>query len=344
MIANVQHWTELIAKRLSGNIRDDEARMLDAWIARDPEHKEYYDHLVSVWSLTQKGQVQTTDVDADWTIFEKRLQQNPATLTIPKIRVLQIKPSRVALRVIASVAAVLLIGVVLVSVLLREPKANLIAASAGDRTRFEVVLPDGSKVILRRGGSVEYNEDFKERDIVLHGEAYFEVTHDEAHPFTVSAGNGSVRVLGTKFNVKERDDKTVELYVTEGRVAFAPASRKFDAKIFSEGQAGMLAPQAEAEVERTAAPGPNATSWISGRLVFDHTSLDHVLEDIARHFAVQVQVADSALFSCELKADFENATLATVFETLRFSLNLDIDTTGNSYLITGNPCNPNQNN
>jgi ferric-dicitrate binding protein FerR (iron transport regulator) len=213
----------------------------------------------------------------------------------------------------------------------------MILAEAGQNPSYEVLLPDGSKVTLRKGSSLRYEEHFVEREVTLIGEAFFDVTHDEAHPFSVVAGGGIVRVLGTKFNLKADQNTTVELYVEEGRVAFAPGTRKFDAKIFSEGQAGNLSSEPGAVVERSAAPGKNVTSWMSGKLIFDHATLDHVIADISRHFSVPVQ-ADSALYSCELKADFEHATLEDVLETLRFSLNLQIDTSGDGFLISGQPC------
>jgi transmembrane sensor len=234
-------------------------------------------------------------------------------------------------------AAVLLFGILSVTLLLtRKPVQTEIIAEAATSMR-ELVLPDGSKVTLRQGSTLRYNESFVEREVILIGEAFFEVTRDESRPFSVAAGSGNVRVLGTKFNLKALSDTPVELFVDEGQVAFAPSARKFDAKIFSAGQAGILKPTQNAEVERTEAPGPNVTSWINGRLVFDHETLDHVLADISRHFAIPVQ-ADSSLYSCELKADFEHATLDNVLETISFSLNLQVEKSGDTVVISGSPC------
>ncbi|HLF64612.1 MAG TPA: FecR domain-containing protein [Saprospiraceae bacterium] len=338
MIANVQHWTELIAKRLSGNIREDEARMLDAWVARDPEHKEYYDHLTYIWSVTGFNQTDHFLPEADWDYLEKRLQNPGGKIHIPHLSLPKVQMPRIFIRTVAA-AAVVLFGVLSVILLFNNQReATLILADAGNLPAHEIALPDGSKVILRKGSTLRYFQKFVEREVTLSGEAFFDITHDEAHPFTVVGGNGIVRVLGTKFNLKAVSTSAVELFVEEGRVAFAPAARKFDAKIFSAGQAGSLAPTADADVERAAAPGPNVTSWISGKLVFDHATLDHVLSDISRHFSVPMQVSDSSLFVCELKADFENATLENVLETLRFSLNLQIDKSGESYIVSGEPC------
>lgn len=340
MIANVQHWTELIAKRLSGNIREDESRMLDAWVARDPEHMEYYQHLSRVWSVTGSLEPDLLHLEEDWTQIERRIQPHSASPRLPKISLPVITAPRIPLRRFAAVAAVFLIAIfgAIWIYQSQHDKPQLIIAEAGNKNSHEVVLPDGSTVILRKGSTLAYQDDFAEREVALNGEGFFDVTHDEARPFSVTAGNGTIRVLGTKFNVKTAENASVELYVEEGRVAFAPTTRKYDAKIFSEGQAGILLHVSGAEVERTAAHGQNVTSWINGKLVFDHVTLDHVLIDLTRHFSVPIQVADSALYACELKADFDNATLENVLETLRFSLNLQIEKSGNNYIVSGEPC------
>ena len=70
MIANVQHWTELISRKLSGNIRQDEARMLEEWLARDPEHLDYYQNLVKVWEVSTSAITNTSLPEADWNDLE----------------------------------------------------------------------------------------------------------------------------------------------------------------------------------------------------------------------------------------------------------------------------------
>jgi ferric-dicitrate binding protein FerR (iron transport regulator) len=258
---------------------------------------------------------------------------------MPQIEVPELKVVRRPLLRIAAAAAVILVLVVAgVFVFNRQHGTpDQVVVNAPEHGTQVIELPDRSKVTLREGSSLQFAEDFEEREVVLTGEAFFDVTPDETRPFSVLAGNGNIRVLGTRFNVKAFPDSKVELYVEEGRVAFAPNARRFDARIFSEGQAGVLVDSAYAYIERTAAPGVNAISWISGRLVFDHVTLDHVLADVSRHFLVDLR-ADPTLYSCELKADFYSASLDDIFETLRFSLNLNIEKADDTYVISGQPC------
>lgn len=86
---------------------------------------------------------------------------------------------------------------------LSEAKAvyhTLIVERGGE---FQLVLADGTKVWLNSDSELTYPDVFNEktRQVYLKGEAYFEVAHSERQPFLVKAGDYSIRVLGTAFNV-----------------------------------------------------------------------------------------------------------------------------------------------
>jgi len=71
-----------------------------------------------------------------------------------------------------------------------------------------VVLPDQTKVWLNANSTLLYPETFegRERSVRLEGEAYFDVTRDEKHPFTVSVPDCRIKVLGTQFDVSSFPD------------------------------------------------------------------------------------------------------------------------------------------
>ncbi len=81
------------------------------------------------------------------------------------------------------------------------------------------VLPDGSVVDLKPGAriAVAYSETLR-RVVLEQGEAHFAVAKNPHRPFIVAAGEVEFRAVGTAFSV-QRDPATVELLVTEGRVA-----------------------------------------------------------------------------------------------------------------------------
>ena len=78
--------------------------------------------------------------------------------------------------------------------------------------------------------------------------------------------------------------------------------------------------------------------WQYGELLFDHVTMDHVLADLSQYYGVSFTVSDSLLYGCELKADFLHEPFDDVLETLRFSLHVQIEKTGDTWVISGAPC------
>ncbi|GGH12189.1 FecR family protein [Sphingobacterium alkalisoli] len=91
-------------------------------------------------------------------------------------------------------------------------------------------LPDGTKVWLNADSKISFALQFikKTREIILDGEAYFEVSKDKDHPFIVKSNGQQIEVLGTQFNVNSyRDEPTTAKTLVEGnRVDFRTAMRK----------------------------------------------------------------------------------------------------------------------
>ena len=79
-------------------------------------------------------------------------------------------------------------------------------------------LPDGSVIHLNKRSSITYAAKFKpRREVKLTGEAFFDVVHDTAAPFTVHVGDVTVRDVGTSFNISS-NSKRIEVIVENGVV------------------------------------------------------------------------------------------------------------------------------
>lgn len=69
--------------------------------------------------------------------------------------------------------------------------------------RAELILPDSTKVWVNARSKLVYPTSFGKgiRHVELNGEAYFDVRHNEQHPFVVKTSRADIQVLGTEFNV-----------------------------------------------------------------------------------------------------------------------------------------------
>jgi transmembrane sensor len=102
----------------------------------------------------------------------------------------------------------------------RPPAALHYATARGEQRTLR--LADGSTLRLNGATRIAVAFAADRREVRLEsGEAYFDVAHDAARPFTVRAGTSDARVLGTAFDVDLRRDQ-VELAVYRGAVRFGP--------------------------------------------------------------------------------------------------------------------------
>ena len=87
---------------------------------------------------------------------------------------------------------------------------------------MQVVLSDGSKVLLESSSQIRYAEKFSGplREVYLEGEAFFDVHKDPSKPFLVYSNGLITKVLGTTFTIKSRsNDPEVTVSVKTGRVS-----------------------------------------------------------------------------------------------------------------------------
>jgi len=108
---------------------------------------------------------------------------------------------------------------------------NKVIVPLGSRSTVE--LPDGTIVTLNSGSCMQYASSFGEnsREIILEGEGYFKVAHNEAIPFIVRAKDVTIKALGTEFNVTAYpEEKMVRTTLVKGSVSIREDGNHANAK------------------------------------------------------------------------------------------------------------------
>lgn len=159
--------------------------------------------------------------------------------------------------------------------------------------KFQVRLPDGSKVWLNSASSLSYPTVFtgKERKVLLKGEAYFEIASNKNLPFRVVTNGQVVEVLGTHFNINSYDDEDfTKTTLLEGsvRVTLKTASNKL-------GKTKMLKPgeQSLTNVKNTGirvenADTEKAIAWKNGYFKFKNTPIKEIMREVERWYDVEL--------------------------------------------------------
>ncbi len=187
----------------------------------------------------------------------------------------------------------------------------------GDKT--ELTLPDGTTVILNSKTTLrcEGKYGLDERRVTLDGEAFFKVAKDADRPFILTAGDVIIEVLGTKFNVRAYQDKSViETFLAEGSVKLLTSGKDehqiimkpSDKVVFDKVSGSMSVTQSDAEIE---------TAWISGGIVFKSAGFGEIMEKLGQHYGVGIEIKGNNIDQGLFTGHFNEADIDSVLDILR---------------------------
>ncbi|MGV8135828.1 MAG: FecR family protein [Mangrovibacterium sp.] len=193
-----------------------------------------------------------------------------------------------------------------------------------------VQLSDGTMVWLNAGSQLVYPSVFlkDKREVVLIGEAYFDVAKKPAKPFVVKTSNLSVTVLGTKFDVSAYpEDEFAETVLESGSVALEVSDRNF----FNRNKKVFLKPNQKGRVKREngemslmEVDVSQYTSWKDGMLKFEREDLIRVLRKVERYYNVRIELGDPLTggFLISGKLDLKNSPEETL-NSIRLTVPID---------------------
>lgn len=170
--------------------------------------------------------------------------------------------------------------------------------------RVNVALPDGSNVWLNAGTRMQYPVSFmkEKREIILDGEAYFEVVHKEEAPFVVHTHVMDVEVLGTKFNVEAYSgQKEFEASLMQGKVRVrSPYDNKISV-ILSPDQKTTLK---DGRLVVSKIDDYNVYRWKEGLYCFKNKAFADIMEDLERYYDMKIQLDKKSIKEVVLTGKF----------------------------------------
>jgi len=292
----------------------DDWLAFEAWLGESPAHQAAYDRVEQSWlDVEDAAPLLAPANDAPPVAAPGPRSDLFSAQPAPRRRdaVRRPAPSRRAWALgAAALAASLAVAVVGVNQWPGAAPSETFIAAPG-QTR-QVTLADGSHVWLNAGSRIDVRLERRARRVQLaDGEAVFDVTHDAARPFLISTGQREVRVVGTEFNLRQRDgdfDLTVRRGVVEvrpeGEAAARPTRVAAGHRLTAQrGTAGVL----------TQTPPDAAFAWTQGQLVYENAALSAVAADLSRSLGKPVRIVDTATgqlrFSGVLTLDDKSAVL-----------------------------------
>ncbi|WP_220761932.1 FecR family protein [Flavobacterium sp. UMI-01] len=180
-------------------------------------------------------------------------------------------------------------------------------------------LPDDSEVILNADSKISFKkQEWEEnRDLVLEGEAYFEV--QKGKTFSVNTADGIVKVLGTHFNVKQRQDY-FEVRCYEGLVSVTHQNNTI---LLPQGKTFRLINN---QIENVADFTVSSPSWLQQESSFESIPLSQVISELKRQYDLKITTKDidtSVLFTGTFT--HKNTTIALEAITIPLQIRYKIE-------------------
>ena len=279
---------------------------LEAWMAKSPRHRAAFLRLSVAWrrsNALRKHAALSGEADED--LFDPaRRRSHEQDYHSPgepesRIRTFLRAPAFRMVATVVLLAATALVGHAFWSTSGRAPLETY-STQVGEIRK--VTLSDNSVLALNTNSlvNVRYTSGHREVELVR-GEALFTVAHNTRRPFDVKASGTVVRAVGTEFSVRLRDELSIDVLVSEGRIAINPPGQ-------STIWAGMTARVRSGRIVARSLSSDDISdrlSWTNGRLAFHGQTLGEVVSEFNRYNSIQLLVSEPKLSGLRIGGNFQ---------------------------------------
>ncbi|MGB5237119.1 MAG: FecR domain-containing protein [Flavobacteriaceae bacterium] len=275
-----------LAKWLNNELSEEELKEF--------KNSEEYASYQRILAASDQLEAPEFDTDMAWKDFHDRRHAH-------KPKVVKMRPIQKMMRIAAAIAVLFVI-----SYFYFDSLNETISTQYAHRET--VILPDASEVILNAGSEISFSKKGwdQQRNIELEGEAFFKVA--EGKKFTVSTAAGTVTVLGTQFNVEQRDG-FFEVSCYEGlvRVNFKELETQLPA-----GSSIVIFNGTVVEEKVAINESP---SWVKDESSFKSIPFKFVLNELERQYDIEV-VTDNIDTVRLFTGTFSNTNLKLALESI----------------------------
>ncbi|HVP84973.1 MAG TPA: FecR domain-containing protein [Rhizomicrobium sp.] len=215
----------------------------------------------------------------------------------------------------------------------KQPQDQVFATPVGGRE--SITLADGSQIELNTNTELRLPQGSRQA-VLVKGEAYFQIKHDPAKPFTLDAGDHRVIDLGTKFVVRRKETR-LEVTLVEGsaRVETAPGSAHPQSAVLAPGDVAVATNDDLKVTRKPAAMLADTLSWRSGFVTFHHTTLSQAAAELNRYNSEQIVITDDAAAHRVFGGKFRTTDSERFADVAGTALGLHVEHRGNDIVISG---------
>ncbi len=298
-----------------------------------PEQRAVFEEakalVLSLALLPSDEEVLEAFLDFKKEINNLQIEQPTKLVSLPKKKVTKIN----SLKVISTAASILFLLSIGVWQFFLAPTTATIQLTTNYGEVKTHLLPDGSKVILNANSSLIFKEHWTtntQREVQLDGEAFFEIIKkSDNEQFIVQTNKGTIQVLGTSFNVKQRAT-AFEVALLEGAVALSIP--KYPIIKMEPGELVQI--EGSDKYDRRTADVDAVSAWRFKRMVFKELTIAKVIQRLKDEFDWKVTVNDQNLLKRKITATIPKNDPELLLKALSEIYDLQIEQlTTKAYLI-----------
>lgn len=301
-------WLE---RRDCGSWNAADQAMLDDWLSQSLAHRVAYWRMNAAWSRTERLMVL------------RSMRRSEGELKSPMRRSL------------SRGAAVLGFAALLAGAIQFYPRDNGWTYATPLGGHETIRLGDGSQIELNTNTSIRVAAQGDTRKVWLDkGEAFFQIRHDAAHPFTVITRDLRIVDLGTRFLVRQ-DGQKLFVSLVEGKARIEPSNGSDrPPRILTPGDVAVATADTISVMRKPMPVLDAQLSWRRDVLVFDHTTLREAAAEFNRYNSEKLVIADPQAAGRTIGGTFPKNGLVDFAEVARQMLGLTVTRHGEEIVIS----------
>ncbi|HLZ87716.1 MAG TPA: FecR domain-containing protein [Puia sp.] len=347
---------ELIVLALQGELSPEDELRFHQWLASSAANREHYEGLARIWKegVADYPFYEQANETQGWVALRQKMEAGQAGWeeagkaglgeAAQAGRGEAGQEGREEARVIPVGAGKRVIGMarrmaVAAVLLLMAGAGWWYLSGRGSATAYEtaaneeknIPLPDGSTVQLQPRTRIEVAAGYNKTDrtvVLIEGKARFDVSRQKQQPFMVDMDAAQVKDIGTSFTIEKTKD-SIEVAVSEGRIAFIPKKAGAPREISAGGVVCLYTPaHGLGEIRETGSAAGSADS-----LRFDNAPLSTVLSALEKVSGKKILLTDAQIAQKKLTIRLSGESLEDALRVICASFDLEYSVRNGVYIL-----------
>ncbi|NVK56941.1 MAG: FecR domain-containing protein [Alteromonadaceae bacterium] len=324
-----------VARLHSGELTASEEIAIQNWCSSSAAHRREFQHQIAIWdSCTQL--YEASDSDMRKPKYKMAFGIAAAAMIVLAVSFLSVLPGSMSNSERPDI--VQQVDLQTSPYAATDQTSNTYITQVGEvRT---ITLADNTQVTLNTDTqiNVAFSDTVRELTLVR-GEAFFDVAKDPAKVFVIHSGERTIRVIGTKFNVRKNTD-SLQVAVTEGLVAVHSTSEprqgfehKPDDTLLRAGTIGAFSTAGQLISTDQTDKVNRLQSWRTGQFRFDNETMQTVVDELSRYQSKPIVLVGDKVKNLRISGVYSLSDQTTLFEVLEQVLPIRVTNNRHQILI-----------